>query len=304
MDNINHPVLQCFRGDSYPLSLLADYGFINGMERGMLKFAKLRLGDLDLRNLENIPFFGSDCPQVLAPFSIVKNAGFLEHFYEFRMFKIMDALYYPMRMKVLQQHTLDLTLPAQLRHWERLGGCMNKKCETSVEDKEMTAVFAVSQSLRNIKRYLDGAKLKPDEREKLSKEYEKISTEFAKQMDGVPEYYYFDVLVDYPRLCAHSDGDFEKKSVDFILDTINCFDIENRTNTVGIISEAEKNERILGLAELANRALFFNPFMSKEAHLKMFDLASDFPKRVKRAYHKREKERAAEQKRDEGRGRK
>ena len=103
--------------------------------------------------------------------------------------------------------------------------------------------------------------------------------------------------MDYPKFCAHSDTEFSQKSVDFVLDTTDCFDIKPGPG----LTEAQKDERILKLAHLAKRALFFNPCFTNSARVKIFDPSFEFPGRIKRAYHEREKERAANEKKDEGR---
>ena len=152
----------------------------------MIEFTRLRMG---MPDLVGIPFFESDRPEVSIPFSLVRGGGFLKHFHEFRMFQIREILYFPMRMKILQSHTLDLTQRAQILHWERLSRSLDKKSKTSIGDKELSAVFAVSQCLKNIRVYLDRHPNSVD-KEKLSEQYKLIVTDFEKQMDGLPEYYY------------------------------------------------------------------------------------------------------------------
>ena len=294
MANTQCPIFQCFRDEIYPLAIFRKYNLINELEEGMIMFKKLEIGAY---NLMGIPFFGSDRPEVFIPFSLARNEGLLRHFHEFRMFQIMDMLYFPMRMKILQSHTLDLTQRAQISQWERLSRSLDKRCKTFIGDKELSVVFAISQCLKNIRTYLDGHPNSVDS-EKLSAEYKLIADKFEKQMDGLPEYYYMNIIVDYPKFCAHSDTEFSQKSVDLVLDTTDCFDIKPGWG----LTESEKDERILNLAHLAKRALFFNPCFTNSTRKKIFDPSFEFPKRIKRAYHEREKERAASKNQNEGRG--
>ena len=294
MANTQHPIFQCFRGDRYPLSIFEEHNLISGMEEKMVELTRFRLG---VRDLENVPFFECNRPDAFfLPFSIVKNGGFLRHFHPSRMFQIMDALYLPMRMKILQDHTLDLADEAQLYHWRRLSLCLDKQYKTSLDNKELSTIFAVSQCLKNIRNYV---RIRPDS--PLKVQYKSLVAEFEKQMNGVPEYYYSNVMLNYPKLCAHSDAEFSEKSVDFILDTKNCFDIDNQMPSTAL-TEEEKDERILNLIPLADKALFYNPCFTKTTQRKVFNSIADFSDRVKTAYHKREREKLIQAKRNEGRG--
>ena len=294
MADTQHPLLQCFRGDCYPLSIFMRHNLISGMEEKMIEFARFKMGVL---NLDSVPFFECNRPEAFfAPFSVVRKNGYLKHFHEFRMFQIMDNLYLPMRMKVLQSPTLELTQQAQLYHWQRLSFCLDKKYKTTLDNKELSTVFAVSQCLKNIRYYLEK---RPDS--PLSAEYKSMAAAFEKQMIGVPEFYYQNVIVNYPKFCAHSDSDFAEKSVAFVLDTEDCFDVKNQTPSTKL-TEDQKNERILNLVHLADKALFYNPCFTKTTQKKVFNSIADFSDRIKKAYHKREEQRFIQARRNEGRG--
>ena len=60
MANTQHPLLQCFRGDCYSLSIFMRHNLISGMEEKMIEFARLRMGVL---NLDGVPFFECNRPE-------------------------------------------------------------------------------------------------------------------------------------------------------------------------------------------------------------------------------------------------
>ena len=280
-----YPILNDFKGEYYPLSFLKNTNFISGTEEGLIKIARFRMG---MRDLESVPFFYSaEIPQIVFPFVALRKTGFLKHFYENDMFKIMDTLYYPMRMKIIQSYVSDLSSDSRELHWQKLSACLRKDCKTSLKDKELSTVFAVGESLDAIRYYLDHQKKRTPKDENLSEECKKMTAEFDRHMEGIPEFYYSRVLSSRDKLCSHSDPVFEQKSRDFVWDAVNCFDILRIIRSNELISEEEKNEKILKLAELANKALFYHPYVDKKIRVKLFDLTSDFPERIKVAYHKR-----------------